>query len=136
MVCIYCGRKTEIINSRSQKRLNQTWRRRHCEQCGNTFTTIERYDLAGSVAVKKGNDLSPFIAAKLLISIYKSMAHRQSAAEDADNIASTVIGKLISARTAQIDTNYVKKTVHETLLHFDKAAATSYRAYHDYDNWD
>lgn len=134
MVCIYCGGKTEIVNSRSQKRLNQTWRRRHCLQCGNLLTTIERYDLASAIMVSKAGTLLPFASTKLLISIYKSLAHRASATKDAGNITNTVVGKLTSARLAQIDINYIKKIVYETLSNFDSAAAMSYRAYHNLDN--
>jgi transcriptional regulator NrdR family protein len=84
--------------------------------------------------VKKADTLRPFVNAKLLISIYKSLAHRTSAAEDAGDITNTVVGKLIGTRSAQIDINYIKKVVYETLSNFDSAAAMSYHAYHNLDN--
>lgn len=52
MVCIYCGSKTQVANSRHQKRVNQVWRRRECTRCHAVFTSLEAADYASSIVVR------------------------------------------------------------------------------------
>lgn len=134
MVCIYCGSsKLRIINSRSQKRLNQTWRRRHCENCGATFTSLETIDYSRSLVVKTRNGtIEPFIREKLLISILKSCQHRETALLDARGLLDTVLQKITAsvAGDRPISLFLIATSTLETLQWFDKAASTHYEAYH------
>lgn len=132
MVCIYCGGKTHITNSRAQKRSHATWRRHHCLSCKATFTTQERVDLAASVAFidAKGND-TPFVRETLLQSLYESLKHRPHALADALALTDTVINQLIKqVSQAALPRNTVAKTAHQVLQRFDKAAAVQYQAFH------
>src|SRR5579871_2649414 len=95
MVCIYCSSKTQIINSRFQKRLNNTWRRHKCLKCKAVFTSIESPKLDSLWLVRGPNgQLLPFRQNKLLISIYNSCKHRETALDDATELTSTVLQKL------------------------------------------
>ena len=132
MVCIYCGNKTQVTNSRPQKRLLQTWRRRHCLQCGAIFTTNEAVDTTTSLTVRheKGS-VRPFSRDKLFLSILQSVGHRQRPVEDAGALTATVIAKLLHANSVgALSGNDIAATVLSALLHFDQAAAVQYRAYH------
>ena len=132
MVCIYCGGKTRITNSRPQKRAHATWRRHLCLQCGALFTTQERVDFAASVTfVGAKGTLNPFSREILLQSLYESLKHRSDALTEALHLTDTVIGQLLphvsNARLARDD---VARVSYQVLQRFDKAAAVTYRAYH------
>lgn len=132
MVCIYCSGKTEVVNSRHQKRLNQVWRRRHCPNCGATFTTHEATSYEGSWRVQDAKGvLHPFLRDKLLLSLHKSLEHRPKALEDATAITATVIGELArQTDKGLLEAESIALTAHTVLNNFDKAAAVHYAAFH------
>jgi len=137
MVCIYCGTKTEVTNSRFNKRTNSVWRRRHCPNCGQTVSSYENIDLsrtwrvAQSAPGSKRTQLVDFSRDRLLVSVYKSCAHRPSAAQDASELTGTIIVQL-RAKTVDglLQRNDIAQAVFAVLTHFDQAAATHYRAFH------
>jgi len=132
MVCIYCGGKTQVTNSRHQKQLNQVWRRRKCLQCQAMFSTHEMaaYDAAWRVQTAN-SALVPFNRYKLLISLYKSLEHRPTALEDATALTDTIIGMLLkSARNGLIEARIITTAAAEVLQRFDTAAAVHYQAFH------
>lgn len=132
MVCIYCGSKTKIVNSRAQKRSQSTWRRHHCPSCGATFTTKEQIDFAASVVfVAKDGREYPFIRETLLQSLYDSLKHRPLALTEALDLTDTVINQLLPhINQAGLPRNQVVEITHAVLSRFDKAAAITYLAYH------
>jgi len=132
MVCLECGAKTAVINSRLQKRSNSVWRRRQCRKCQAIFTTQELplYELAWTVKDKKGH-IKPFSRDKLLISLSKSCAHRSSALTDAASLTDTVIKRLIQeVKQSNLTSQQIKQIALVTLNRFDTPAATHYQAYH------
>ena len=132
MVCIQCGSETQVFNSRLQKRINQVWRRRKCAACGLAFTTHEKTDLSGSVAVRnKQGGLSPFSRDKLLFSLHASLQHRPTAAHDASALADTVIARLLTqAQRSVIEDTSIINTIIVVLHRFDSVAAVHYQAFH------
>jgi len=132
MVCIYCGQKTKITNSRAQKRSHATWRRHRCTSCEAIFTTQERVDLAASVAfIAKGDQIHPFIRETLLQSLYESLKHRPTALTDALELTDTVINLLLpKLEHGGLPRALVIQTAQQVLKRFDATAATVYAAYH------
>ncbi len=132
MVCIYCSRKTKVVNSRSRKKSNTTWRRRECSGCRAIFTSIELFDLETSVSIKDNDDnLVPFLRDKLLFSLYDSLKHRKSAENDATHLTQTIISSIITkSQSASIEKETLLETAYSTLNRFDKAAAVHYKAYY------
>ena len=131
MVCIYCSGHTRVANSRPQRRLHQTWRRRICTECGAVFTTNEAIDLSTSVAVRKSDGrLSPFNRDVLFMSVYKAVGHREHAVTDAAALTSTITSKLLNDTEAAVDPKDITKAALSVLKRFDKAAAVQYAAYH------
>jgi transcriptional regulator NrdR family protein len=132
MTCPYCGGKTEVTNSRHQKRINQVWRRRHCYDCGATFTTHESTSYEDSWRVR-GSDgsLIPFLRYRLFLSLHKSLEHRENSVEDAGGLMQTILS-LLNHRsdTGLLEPEDITLTVHEVLKNFDNAAATHYAAFH------
>ena len=132
MKCIYCGAETQVTNSRHQKRVNQVWRRRKCQECGAVFSTHESaaYDAAWRVRTAQGV-LQPFNQNKLLVSLYKSLEHRTSALGDADALTSTIMGKLLAtAQNGLLDRSDIVRTALEILKRFDTPASVHYAAFH------
>ncbi len=132
MVCIYCGGKTSVINSRHQKKANQVWRRRHCDSCQGIFTTLEQTDLPLSLLYRKNaSSVEPFSRDKLFLAIHNSLKHRKTASNDATALTATVIAKLLpSIKTATLLRSDIIKTTSDVLKRFDKTAAISYQAFH------
>ena len=131
MVCIYCGGKTAVSNSRPQKRLRRTWRRRSCLVCRAVFTTIEAPLLSEDIIVTHGEHCSAFERDLLFVSLLASLGHRQDAVASAGSLAATITAKLLSSRPgASIEASTIARITHETLSCFDDASATHYAAYH------
>jgi len=130
MKCIYCGGKTKVNNSRSQRSGLATWRRRECKACGAIFTTTESADLEAAVRVEtKNGDIMPFQRDKLFYSLVLSCGHRKSSVDDSSALADTIIHKLLQQNTAVVTTAEIKTVTLQTLQNFDAAAATYYQAY-------
>lgn len=131
MVCIYCGGRTQVTNSRPQKRLNQTWRRRECVNCHAVFTTEEAVNLSGSLVVRRPQaPVQPFSRDKLFVSLYRALGHRKTALEDAGALCATIIAQLADNAKASISPADIAAVAHQVLRRFDTAAAVQYAAYH------
>lgn len=132
MVCIYCGNKTAVSNSRAKKRTNEVWRRRVCQDCNATFTSVETIDLGTALLVNnKRGHFEPFYRDKLFASVYDSLKHRNNALAAATGLTATIVGKVLAhAKSAQVQREYIIKTTAEVLKRYDKAASVHYAAYH------
>jgi transcriptional regulator NrdR family protein len=121
-----------VTNSRPHRRAHTIWRRRKCESCKSIFTTLENPELAHSLRVtnEKGA-LQPFQRDYLFLSIYDSLKHRKTAINDATELTETIIKKLLPlTHNASVTRSQVANTATQVLANFDKAAATSYKAFH------
>lgn len=131
MICVYCGNKTRIINSRPSEKGYKTWRRHQCKICRAIFTTVERPDLRLSVMVKTSNSsLKPFIYEELWLDMYKSLSHRKMAYTDATELTGTIISRLIPAESGSIESREIKQAAVEVLKRFDKTALSYFTARH------
>ena len=132
MFCINCFHKsTNVTNSRSYKKHPQVWRRRHCTQCGHTFTTHERPSLADNkqVALQDGT-YTRFNLGKLILSIGKAFSHAS------DEIETNVLGlaetieEILSTERQTVTPEDIEATTHQVLKRFDELAAIQYAAQH------
>lgn len=132
MVCIYCGSRTNVTNSRAQKRQGTTWRRRVCRQCGAIFTTIEQADLRAGFRVRKNSgELVPFNRNMLFLSIAKALGHRRDAVEAADALMVEITAQLVKNNSgAVIELSNIIQTTLSVLGDFDMPAGVQYAAYH------
>jgi len=132
MVCVYCGSRTQVTNSRPQKRLRQVWRRRSCTECGAIFTTNESVDFSTSLVVRgTAGNVRPFSRDQLFVSILRAVGHREAPIDDAGALTATITGKLLhGAKTAALTRADIIDTALQVLKHFDRAAAVQYAAYH------
>lgn len=132
MVCIHCGEKTHVINSRSQKRLNQVWRRRECFACQAVFTTAEVADYQAAWTVRRSTgSIEPFNRDKLLLSLYESCKHRKTALADAGALTDTIMRKLLPlVDSSSLRNTTIAQVALVSLSRFDKAAGVHYAAFH------
>lgn len=130
MVCIYCGAKTKITNSRSQAKAVRTWRRHACNQCRAIITTFEDVDMGQSHRVmKRAGILEAFSEAKLFVSVFRSLDHRKSAPDDARVLTRTVMDQLLAQKQALIESKTISTVVATILKRFDSAAAVRYQSF-------
>ncbi len=131
MVCIYCGGETTVSNSRKQKRRNTVWRRRVCDECNATVTTIESIDLENAIVITSQKRHESFSRDNLFISIYESCKHRNDAQTSATALTDTIIALLYPLITdASVDRSDIIKTTAKVLHRFDIPAAVHYKAFH------
>lgn len=131
MKCVYCGSSTRVTNSRHQKKANQVWRRRKCENCDAVFTTLEGVDTYQALSVRRNKLSEPFSRDRLLLDVYDSLRHRKTALQDATELTSTILAQLypmIANGSLERDT-IVLMTI-TVLERYDVAAAISYAAFH------
>lgn len=95
MVCLYCGGETEVTNSRKQKRNNQVWRRRRCQQCDALFTTHEAIDLSLSLLVEYNGVPTPFVPDRLYTEVLLALQDRPDCYTAAKEVTATVTGNLL-----------------------------------------
>ncbi|HVO86377.1 MAG TPA: hypothetical protein VMT23_01430 [Candidatus Binatia bacterium] len=123
MVCLYCGSETQVINSRRQKRNNQVWRRRRCQECSALFTTHEAADLTGVIRVRSNGTLRPYDNNILFTEVLLSLQDRKKCYEEAREITNTVTQKLLLAPDFPlVDTSYISRTAGKVLKSFSKRA--------------
>lgn len=128
MVCIYCGAKTKVTNSRLQKRANSVWRRRECLSCSAIWTSVEAPEARSAFRVLKDESMHDFEPETLMISLYEALRHRKTAVTDAAALSQTVIQQLYKKRQAVFTTREIKTAALAVLQHFDPTAAAVYQA--------
>lgn len=127
MRCVYCGAKTEVTNSRSQRRSNQKWRRRQCLGCKAVFTSHEAIDLSGAIRV--GN--KPFLIDMLFTELLLALQDLPNCYLAAREVTSTVIKELLeSDHLPQLTASEISRTAAKVLKRFDRRAWLRYVAEH------
>lgn len=132
MVCIYCGNKTKVTNSRPQVRLGQTWRRRECTRCHAVFTSLEQVALTDVLRAKKrSGTIEHFERDKLFISIYRSIDHLPDAIGLARELTDTVLSKLFRKKPMSpiIETQAISRLTAQTLKAYNAAASVRYLSF-------
>lgn len=131
MVCIYCGGKTKVINSRSQRRNNQIWRRRECLACHSVFTTHESTELESSLSVIKNGADTPFLPDLLLWEIMTALGHRKDVYTASREVLGTIVHNLLALpQKPRFQPADISKAASEVLKRFDRRAYLRYQAEH------
>ena len=132
MVCIYCGNRTKVTNSRPQVRLGQTWRRRECTRCHAVFTSLEQIALTDVLRAKKrSGTLEHFERDKLFLSIYRSIDHLPESIGLARELTDTVLSKLFRKKPMSpiIETREISIITAQTLKAYNAAASVRYLSF-------
>ena len=128
MVCPYCKKDSQVVNSRIQKRANSVWRRRKCPKCSAVWTTHERIEATTTYRVSKDGHLLMFRPEELLVSLYEALRHKKAAASSAKYVCDTVVQQLQAKHVAFLPTELIAKTTYNILRRYDKPAAAVYKA--------
>ena len=127
MVCIYCGGKTAIKNSRFQKRNNQTWRRRQCLKCNALFTTHEAVDLSSSLLVGSKPFLQDMLFTEVLLALQDTPNNYIAARE----VTNTVIQQLLrQSNKPAFEPKQISLATSKVLKRFNNRAWLRYIAEH------
>lgn len=137
MRCIYCDKKTTVINSRP--RTHKTWRRRQCLSCKKVFSTYEYPDTSNLFIVKISKPTTsikpvrqPFNSIKLLISIARACDHMSTDYEiHAENIVLGVIAEIAhTSQNYEISSLSLTQLVASHIKKLDRVAFIKYCSAH------
>lgn len=132
MVCVYCGSDTEVVNSRPKKLDNAVWRRRLCVKCSAVLTTFEKYDLRTAFMVKKRSGaLQSFQRDKLLISIARSIDHKNNSSQAASSLAENVLRNLLKNKPVDkiITSSDISNVTSLALKRYDPSSSIKYLSF-------
>lgn len=131
MVCIYCGGKTEVVNSRLMKRNNQVWRRRRCLSCAALFTTRESLLMNQALSVRQNGKIGPFLPDLLYTEVLLALQDRKDCYTASRELTDTIIGRLLAHLSEPVVTSVeISKTAGEVLKRFNRRAWLRYVAEH------
>jgi transcriptional repressor NrdR len=132
MICIYCQNPdTEVKNSRPHKKTAHVWRRRHCPNCLQSFTTDEQPRLEAVLSITYGENSTPFNRGILITSITEAFRHdRDKGREIAWDLSETIIAQLAKQESTAVDSAKLRTICHEIIYRFDRAAGTQYAIEH------
>jgi transcriptional repressor NrdR len=132
MVCLYCKHPaTDVKNSRPHKKTAHVWRRRHCTQCLQSFTTDERPRLETLLKISQAGTTHPFNRGILITSITDAFRHdTEKGRRIAWDLSETVIDKLTQSGSPDIDSAAIRIICHDVIRRYDRAAGTQYAIAH------
>lgn len=127
MKCPFCRQtNTEVYNTRTTRFGTQTWRRRRCLSCGQSFTTYEAPDLSFLKIAPKASKPERYNRAMLFSSIYTVFAEIPHKDGVVDAITDTVEAKILDLQQTTVTTAQVSRIILTTLKHFDTNAFVRY----------
>ena len=121
MICPYCVSDQLITkNTRPTKQHTQTWRRKECLDCKNTFTTYETLDLSYLKVMKRSGKVQRYSRAKLFAGIYHCVvetrnADRGEAGTKADKWTKEIEQKLTNLKRPVLATKEILESAFEVL---------------------
>jgi len=131
MVCAYCGKETQVTNSRRQRRSNQVWRRRQCKACKAIFTTLEVVDLPTTLIVDSRSRSEPFLPDKLYTEVLLALQDRKDCYIAAREVTNTVIKELLKLPDKPLfRPEQISHVAASVLKRLDRRAYLRYAAEH------
>ncbi|MCK5818940.1 MAG: transcriptional regulator NrdR [Psychromonas sp.] len=136
MYCPFCNIKdTKVIDSRLVSDGAQVRRRRHCNECGERFTTFETALLLMPHLIKSDGRRELFNDKKLLGGINRALEKRPVSIEDIETEVNKLKSKIRATGEREVDAKIVGELVMELLKRLDKIAyirfASVYRSFKD-----
>lgn len=111
MKCPFCGSSQIMVtNSRPTMGDSETWRRRKCLTCDDTFTTYEKISLSHLIVIKKSGRKQKYNRAKLYSGIYHSSVDKK----DCDRGDMSKFARETTNRVEQEILNLKKKEIRST----------------------
>jgi len=131
MKCPFCRQtNTEVYNSRHTKFGTQTWRRRRCLSCEQTFTTYEAPSLDFLRVTNKSGKQEHYSRSKLFSSLYAAFTDIPGKDTTIDAVTATVEAKILDTKSPGITSRDIANIVLTTLKHFNTTAFIRYLSVH------
>lgn len=139
MFCINCYHSdTKVVNTRPHKKQPSIWRRRHCRNCGTTFTTLESPDISGILQLQSDTLKQPvaYEKGRLLLSIAQALQSAGGQPSDAYWLTETIEQQALAfLRTHKgtvklLGIRQLRDITYETLSAYHAVAGLSYGATH------
>ena len=132
MVCVYCGGKTKVTNSRHQRRSNQVWRRRQCKACVAVFTSHEALELPSAIYVLYEGSTQPFLPDRLYTDVLLALSDRKNCYIEARELTDTITQKLLQTDTKPyLQPKQISQVASEVIKRFNRGAWLRYIAEHE-----
>ncbi|OGK40696.1 transcriptional regulator NrdR [Candidatus Roizmanbacteria bacterium RIFCSPLOWO2_01_FULL_37_12] len=123
MYCIFCrNTDTEVIETRLSEDGGAIRRRRQCQKCTKRFTTYERVEELPILVIKRDGRRERFDREKLRRGLFKSTEKTKVAADQVENIVSTVESELKQQDSTEIESKMIGNLVAKQLKKIDKIA--------------
>lgn len=120
MKCPKCGSLNDkVIDTRQSKDGTVIRRRRECLDCGNRFTTYERFEEEKIIVKKKSGDTQAFDKAKIIRGILLAAKNRPITQKQAENIAEEIEKFLIDEGKLLVESTEIGDLVEEKLRELD-----------------
>ncbi len=140
MKCPFCANEdTKVSDSRSVDDNKVIRRRRACENCGERFTTYERFEQIELIVIKRDGTSEIFDPVKLKNGIMKSCNKRPVKISDIENIVKEIESKNLNAMKKEITSDEIGEFVMQRLKAIDEVSyirfASVYRQFTDISNF-
>lgn len=123
MRCPFCGHDdTQVKDSRPTEERSAIRRRRHCNNCGGRFTTVERVQLRELTVVKSDGTREPFDREKVARSMSISLRKRPVDQERVERVVNGLVRRLESSGEIEIQTKLIGEMVMDALAQLDQVA--------------
>ncbi len=136
MRCPFCAKDdSQVKDSRPAEDGGAIRRRRLCNACGARFTTFERVQLRELTVIKKTGKRTPFERDKLLKSVTIALQKRPVSEEQIERMVSSIVRRLESLGTSEIESKIIGQLVMESLPSLDSVGyvryASVYKNFHE-----
>ena len=123
MYCPFCNHPdTQVRDSRVYDDGSAIKRRRHCPNCGERFTTIERIQRRELIVIKRNGERSSFDPEKLMRSINTALRKRKVDQARLDAEFNKLLSELELASDGEVTSHDIGKKVMEMLARLDQVA--------------
>ncbi len=120
MKCPKCGSLNDkVIDTRQSKDGTVIRRRRECIDCGNRFTTYERFEEEKIIVKKKSGETQAFDKSKIIRGILLAAKNRPITQKQAENIAEEIERFLIDEGKLLVESTEIGDLVEERLRELD-----------------
>lgn len=136
MRCPICREDNDrVIDSRTSDDGFVIRRRRHCNQCGNRYTTFERMAELQISVVKKNQQKEPFNSEKIMRGVMRACWKRPVTQEQIEELTASVEREILTDHQGEIESYMIGQITMRYLLQLDQVAyvrfASVYREFKD-----
>lgn len=136
MRCPFCREDNDkVIDSRINEDGFVIRRRRHCNECGERYTTFERMAELQVTVIKKNQQREPFNSEKIMRGVMRACWKRPVTQEQIEELTASVEREIMIHYNGEIESYDIGKVTMKYLINLDQVAyvrfASVYREFND-----